>query len=82
MLEKNLIYEIQFLIDKIFSIWCEMKNNDMDKLQEIWMGLESDKYISKFMETEHYINKVISELENLQDMYKKYIIFEEKEENL
>jgi len=57
--------------ESIETIWMDIKNYDVDKLKDSWTDKsESETYRTKLLETEFYVNSILTRLEGFYSVLK------------
>ena len=68
---KEVLSKLKSSRGKIETIWMDIKNYDADKLKDSWIDqIGSETYTTKFLETERYVNNILTKLDSYIDMLK------------
>lgn len=68
---KEVLSKLKSSRGKIETIWMDIKNYDADKLKDSWIDqIGSETYRTKFLETERYVNNILTKLDSYIDMLK------------
>ncbi len=68
---KEVLNKLKSSRGKIETIWMDIKNYDADKLKDSWIDqIGSETYRTKFLETERYVNNILTKLDAYIDMLK------------
>ena len=68
---KEVLSKLKSSRGKIETIWMDIKNYDADKLKDSWIDqIGSETYTTKFLETERYVNNILTKLDAYIDMLK------------
>ncbi len=68
---KEVLNKLKSSRGKIETIWMDIKNYDADKLKDSWIDqIGSETYTTKFLETERYVNNILTKLDSYIDMLK------------
>ena len=68
---KEVLSKLKSSRGKIETIWMDIKNYDADKLKDSWIDqIGSESYTAKFLETERYVNNILTKLDSYIDMLK------------
>lgn len=68
---KEVLSKLKSSRGKIETIWMDIKNYDADKLKDSWIDqIGNETYTTKFLETERYVNNILTKLDSYIDMLK------------
>ena len=76
--EIELIKNIEQISNQISSIWIEIKNNEIEHIENSWNGKSKQAFINQVENLEYYFNNITSQLEQLQNTIKRNNLVEDE----